>query len=140
MNAVWSRGVVGQLEFLYHTMRTEFAGCFYGQQRGDTITVDLFITSTTDPRLATDSSVLHGSCPDLHTVKGGHLVGLGHSHIRRGSLCYPSDRDQAVLKAWKHNGALFGAIMCAQGDSIVMFSEGAYGMLGVPPLDSLYAP
>lgn len=138
MNAVWSRGVVGQLRFLYQHMRTEFAGCFYGSERGDTINVEFFIPSTTDPRTASDSMVYHGTCPDIQTLRGAHLVGLGHSHIRPGSLCYPSGRDQETLKSWTHNGAVFGAIMCAHGDSIVIYSEGAYGMLGVPPLDSLY--
>lgn len=139
-NAVWTRGVVGQLRFLFAEFRTEFAGCFYGTERHDTLYIEFFVTSTTDPRQATESSVVHGSCPEIHTAKGSHLIGLGHSHIRRGALCYPSGQDQATLKAWLPHGAKFGAIMCAQGDSIVMYSEGAYGMLGVPPLDSLYSP
>ena len=139
-NAVWTRGVVGQLRFLYAEMRTEFAGCFYGVERHDTTYIEIFVTSTTDPRQATESTVVHGSCPEIHTAKGTHLIGLGHSHIRRGSLCYPSDRDRATLKAWEHNGATFGAIICARGDSIMMFSEGFYGMLAVPSLDSLYTP
>ena len=139
-NIIWSPGSVGQLRFLYAHMRTEFAGCLFGNKEHDTVYVAFFITSNADPRLASDSGVRQGTCPDVHTVKGNHLVGLAHSHVRVGSMCYPSDRDRATLQGWMKRGAIFGAIMCAHGDTIAVFSPDAYGLLAIPPLDSLYQP
>lgn len=137
-NSVWSLDAVGQMRFLYQHMRTEFAGCLYGQVVDDTIRVAFFISSTTDPRQASDSEVMQGGCPGITTTTGNHFIGLAHSHIRNGSICYPSGKDQRALDAWKPHGALFGAIMCAHGDSIAMFSDSAFGVFPVPSLDSLY--
>jgi hypothetical protein len=135
----WSPSAVGAMRFLYSHMRTEFAGCLYGFQIPDTTVIDFFVTSKTDPRLATDSGVHQGGCPKIVT-EHSHLIGITHSHIRPGSICYPSTRDRRVLETWLQHGVLFGAIMCAGGDSIVMFSTDSYGVFAPPPLDSLYRP
>ena len=135
----WTRPPVQQIRFLYAHMRTEFAGCLYGTQRGDTTTILFFVSGAIDPRTASDSGVQQDDCPDIFTKRGSSLVAIVHSHIRRGALCFPSARDFAVLRAWQR--ARFGAIMCAQGDTILTFTtDSGYGKLPIPILDSLYAP
>ena len=138
-NVAWGRPVVAQIRFLYAHMRTEVSGCLYGQSHGDTTTVSFFIPGIVDPRVATDSSVLQGPCPNSMTTTGNHLIGIAHSHIRHGALCYPSHKDQIALEQWAaQTSAFFGAIMCAGGDSIVVYGHNASGILAVPTLDSLY--
>ena len=138
LNIIWHHGPVGQARFLYAHMRTEFAGCLYGHATRDTVTVSFFISSATDPRTASDSVVAQGACVNITTIKGARFIGVMHSHIRRDSMCVPSDRDLMVLEVWRANGAIFGAIMCAKGDSIAMFSPHALVVVAIPPLDSLY--
>ena len=138
LNIVWTREAVAQTRFLYAHFRTEFAGCLYGHVSPDTVSVNFFISSATDPRTASDSGVAQGSCANITTAAGSYFVGVMHSHIRPNSLCLPSHKDLLTLEIWRVHGAIFGAIMCARGDSIAVFSARTHTVFAVPPLDSLY--
>jgi hypothetical protein len=147
LTIAWDPAAIAQVRSLFGITRTEFSGCLYGQAVGDTILVNFFIPGASDPRTASDSGVRAGSCPNIQTTKGNRLVGVFHTHMRPFSLCVPSGfgpdstpprKDRAVLIAWALLGARFGAIMCAGGDSLATYTLSAYGIMGVPPLDSLY--
>ena len=139
LNIVLTYRPTAQARFLYAHMRTEFAGCLYGHTSHDSVIVSFFISSIVDPRTASDSSVQQGGCPAITTEAGAQMVGIIHSHIRRGSMCAPSGKDLLVLEIWQQHGALFGAIMCAGGDSVAVFSPRSFVVIAIPPLDSLYA-
>ena len=138
LHIVWTREVVAQTRFLYAHFRTEFAGCLYGHISPDTVSVSFFISSVADPRTASDSGVAQGACPNITTSAGNYFIGVMHSHMRPNSLCVPSHKDLVTLEIWRTNGAIFGAIMCARGDSIAVFSARTRTVFAVPPLDSLY--
>lgn len=148
LNIHWNVDAVAQVRTLFDLTKTEIAGCLYGQNVGDTIEVNFFITSTSDPRQASDSEIPQGTCPNIKTEAGNHMIGVLHTHMRPFSSCFPSGfggkptdppiKDRGVLVLWMTFGAQFGAIMCARGDSIATYTLTAYGMMGVPSLDSLY--
>lgn len=154
---LWDRTMVGSARLLYAGMRTEFAGCLYGLVSADTVFIHFFVPASGDPGTATDSSVVATACPSIDSDR---LIGVLHSHIRYGGICAPSGfpqgdqspplppdslkKDRRVLWDWMQHGALFSAIMCAKGDSIIEFSIDstgvltAFGAYRLPPLDSLY--
>ena len=138
----WAPAVAGQLRFLYDHMDSELVGCLYGHSNADTVVVTFFISAFVDPRLASDSTVPQGGCPNITTVNGSSLIGIVHSHIRPTSVCFPSDakKDLGVLAKWMEDTPVaFGAIICAHGDSIATYNiHGRTGIMAVPPLDSLY--
>lgn len=145
----WNEDAIGQLRFLYGITKTEFAGCLYGRQSHDTLIINFFISGKIDPRSATDSGVSQGGCPRITTTRGDRMIGIFHSHMRVGSTCSPSGfggdpdlpakKDRAVLTIWLSLGARLGALLCARGDSLAMYTLKGYGIIGIPPLDSLYA-
>ena len=139
INFVWNRAAIGQIRFLYAGMRTEAMGCAYGRQFKDTMVVSFFVPAVADPRQATDSSVFGGFCFKIETIVGEHFVGIVHTHVRPQSSCFPSRADIRALIGWmRETPAKFGAIMCAQGDTLVMYGPNFLLKLAIPPLDSLY--
>jgi hypothetical protein len=139
---------LGQLRYIHKNAKREAEGCLYGflrRAKKDTVFVFFAMVGNTDHRTATDSTVFPSACPYFKVpVSSGDTVGIVgrfHTHQRKDAVCGPSgERDIPSLEA-QDSFVLFGAVTCANGDTLVVFErDGSWGVYGLPPDSVLYAP